>query len=97
MADEKILDSEKLEEEQLENVAGGKQAETDFDRNVLFNKGFVSSPNASKAEVAAAFAVHYGIIANLEGGHHKHNSYTLPNGQTVNHATAWAYIQTTGK
>lgn len=96
MADEKILDSEKLDEDQLENVAGGTASETDFDRMVMFQKKLVSSPNASKDELKAAFAA-LGIQATLHGGYIANNSYKLPNGQTVDNKTVWAYIAATGK
>lgn len=96
MAEEKILDNEKLDDDQLENVAGGTQDETDFDRIVMFQKKLVSSPNATKDELKAAFAS-LGIVADLHGGRITSNRYTLPNGQKVDNKAVWAYIAATGK
>ena len=97
MADEKILENEKLDEEQLEQVAGGLKDETHTDKAIMFNKGFLRSPQANDDELKMAFYVRYGIIANVHGGNITKNKYTLPDGRTVDHGQVWAYIAATGR
>lgn len=82
---------EKLTDEELENIAGGTQSETDLDRQALALRHKVSSVNATKDEIRAAFAS-YGIIAEVHGGHGTPNSYIIPGGIKLNHQQVWAYI-----
>ena len=50
MAEEKILDSEKLEEDQLENVAGGAAWETDDDLHRFQKLGIISKNTDTPAK-----------------------------------------------
>ena len=46
MAEEKILDSEQLSDEELENVAGGTRLETLEDGNELYKRGLLSEEDS---------------------------------------------------
>lgn len=96
MADNKILESEKLDDDQLEDVAGGLVNETHTDKAIMFNKGLLSSPQANDDELRAAFA-RYNIRAEIHGGYLTQNKYYLPNGQKLNHQEVWQYIAALGQ
>ena len=50
MAEEKILDSEKIEDEQLENVAGGSAFETDSDLQRFQRLGIISKDTRTPSQ-----------------------------------------------
>ncbi len=94
MADEKILENEKLDDEQLENVAGGNIYQMEADA-ANFKKLGVLSANVDKHDknaITAAFAA-YGIATEQHGGYlGKDNKYSI-NGQKIDRDTAWAFVQ----
>ena len=96
MADEKILENEKLDDEQLEQVAGGSITEMEGDSQ-NFKRLNVFSGNVNdrdKQALRTAFAA-YGISVELHGGHAKsnRNKYFL-NGQEIPRDVAWFHVQT---
>lgn len=93
MADEKILENEKLDDEQLDEVAGGYGKEIKEDKQFLYNLGILRSPDASDQELKNAFAL-YGIEANIHHGYMTANSYKLADGTKLNHQQVMGYIQT---
>ncbi len=50
MIDEKILKDEVLDDEQLENVAGGNRLETYQDGNELYKRGLLSADDESHSQ-----------------------------------------------
>lgn len=96
MADNKILENEKLDDEQLEQVAGGSITEMEGDSQ-NFKKLNVLSGNVNdrdKQALRTAFAA-YGIFVEIHGGHSEsnHNKYFL-NGQEISRDVAWFHVQT---
>ena len=69
MPEEKILDSEKLEDEQLDQVAGGNQFQMEDDINRFKSLGILSDgvDKHDKDAIKKAFAA-YGITADPHGG-----------------------------
>ena len=91
MADEKVLESEKLNEEQLEEVAGGYGSEIKEDKKFFYNLGILRSPDASDDELKNAFAM-YGVEAKIHHGYMTANKYVLSDGTKLDHKQIWSYI-----
>ena len=93
MAEEKILDSEKLDEEQLDNVAGGTMWQMEDDINRFKSLG-VLSPSVAKHDkdaIEKAFAA-YGIKAEAHGGIWSDNQYYF-NGKQISRNEAWEKVR----
>ena len=95
MADEKILESEKLKDDQLEEVAGGSEKQMEHEIQCFKNLG-VLTPGVEirdKDAIRRAFAA-FGIIAEPHGGWiGKNNQYTLPGGVKTNDFNiAWSVV-----
>ena len=94
MAEEKILDSEQLDEDQLDNVAGGTRVETYADGNELYKRGLISQDDAlSSSSVRemlhkmgyTGYTDHGGLA--VFGG--KDNVYTDKQGNTITRDQFW--------
>lgn len=98
MTDEKILDSEKLEDEQLEQVAGGNQWQMEDDIKRFKSLGVLSDgvDKHDKDAIEKAFAA-YGIKAEPHGGWlGADNEYYL-GGKKISREEAWADVMQQAK
>ena len=94
MAEEKILDSEKLEDEELEQVAGGNQFQMEDDINRFKSLGVLSDgvDKHDKDAIRKAFAA-YGIKAEPHGGWlGADNEYYL-GGRKISRREAWEEVR----
>ena len=94
MAEEKILDSEKLDEEQLENVAGGTQWQMEKDIQEFKDLG-VLSPGVDKHDkdaIRKAFEA-YGIRAEPHGSWFGADNEYFLGGRKISREEAWAEVR----
>ncbi len=93
MIDEKILKSEQLSDDELENVAGGTRIETYQDGNELYKRGLLSADDAlSSSKVREAihklgynYVDHGGV--KMFGG--KDNEYFNKVGESITREEFW--------
>lgn len=93
MADEKIIETEKLEEEQLEEVAGGRADETASDKMCMYNLKLTPTPAITDQQLRDLFLARFQIKAEVSNNG-KHNVYRLNNGAgpVLNHGQVWPFI-----
>lgn len=90
MADEKILDSELLSEDELDNIAGGNRIETFLDGEELVNRGLLSSKDALHSESVRNILHKMGYTDYKDnGGLINANVYTDKNGKVVTREDFW--------
>ena len=103
MADEKILNNEILEDEELEGVAGGTMQETVGDRSQLIkfgmynydkNKGFIGSIQDGFNEVGKKLGVTINVESNPSINNKKENVYQIEN-HTFTREEFWSIINET--
>ncbi len=94
MAEEKILDSEKLEDEQLEQVAGGNQWQMEDDIKSFKSLGVLSDgvDKHDKDAIKKAFAA-YGIEAEPHGGWLGADNEYFLGGRKISREEAWAEVR----
>ncbi len=99
MVDEKILKDEILEEEELEEVAGGTTSEIKDDRKRLIKLGYYESKPHQKYEVGIANALEklsnatgYGFkFASTSNTGNQENVYSF-NGKEISRDKFWALV-----
>ena len=94
MAEEKILDSEKLDEEQLENVAGGTQWQMEKDIQEFKDLG-VLSPGVDKHDkdaIRKAFEA-YGIRAEPHGSWFGEGNKYFIGSRSISRDEAWDEVR----
>ncbi len=90
MADEKILENEKLDEEQLEQVAGGTRLETYADGNELYKRGLLSEDDAFHSAPVRDMLHQMGYSGYKDnGGIVNGNIYTDKKGNTISREQFW--------
>ena len=90
MAEEKILDSEKLEDEQLDNVAGGTRVETFYDGEELFKRGLLSEDDALTSAAVRDLLHQMGYSGYKDkGGLINANVYTDKKGNVITRDQFW--------
>lgn len=90
MADEKILDSELLSEDELDNIAGGNRIETLLDGEELVKRGLLSSKDALHSEPVRNLLHKMGYTDYKDnGGLINANVYTDKNGKVVTREDFW--------
>ena len=90
MAEEKILDSEKLEEDQLDNVAGGTRVETYADGNELYKRGLISQDDALSSSSVRDMLHKMGYTGYKDnGGLFNDNVYTDKQGNAISRDQFW--------
>lgn len=90
-----ILENEKLSDEQLEEVAGGRQNETNADKAYMCNLKLFNTPFVNDDQLRAMFLQRFQIVADLHSGNsQKRNTYRLNNGAgpELHHGEVWSYI-----
>ena len=90
MAEEKILKDEILEDEQLNEVAGGNRLETYADGNELYKRGLISEEDALHSAPVRDMLHKLGYTGYKDnGGLINANVYTDKQGNTITREQFW--------
>ena len=90
MADNKILENEKLDDEQLENVAGGTRLETYADGEELYKRGLLSEDDSFHSSPVRDLLHKLGYTGYKDnGGIVNGNIYTDKKGNPISREQFW--------
>ena len=90
MADEKIFKDEIMEDDELDNVAGGNRLETFADGNELYKRGLLSAEDALSSAPVRDVLHKMGYAGYKDnGGLINANIYTDKKGNVVTRETFW--------
>ena len=96
MAEEKILDSEQLSDEELEDVAGGTRIETDADGEELVKRGLISKEDALNSKLIRETICKLGYTGyQTKPGLWQSNTYTDKKGNVVTREEFWKNFDAT--